>query len=103
MGCPAGPYSQKTVAYGTTADTRTCTECTCGGATCSGTLTVFDNVGCDTTSDAVALPLATCISLGQKYADFSASLAGSHSCLPITSAPMGSFAGSDPATMCCMP
>lgn len=103
MDCPAGPYSQKTVAYGSTADDRGCTACSCGSPTCSGTLTVYDNIGCNTNFDTVALPLAACTNMGQKYSDFSASLAVSHACVPSMATPTGSFSGSAATTICCVP
>lgn len=101
--CPVSPYSERAVYYGDFADTRSCSECTCGTptGTCGGTVD-FRNGECDG-------PAFEQVGLG----DCSGNLSGNYlfatyvpsdgACAASNSVVQGSAQGTQPATFCCLP
>lgn len=106
--CPAGPYSEHRVLYGSIDDKRGCTACQCGmaqGQTCDGSVFVYANETC--TEDEFELPaVLQCVGhSGIRSARFVITneepFGGS--CPTSGGEPTGAATAADPLTLCCLP
>jgi hypothetical protein len=114
--CPpvaGSPFSAKHIFYGSAADTRSCSACSCdvsAGATCTGTITWYGTTNCSGASTAtlnVNTTGTTCAavagnpSVGSRKGTFTAPTGGT--CAPIGGQPMGMATPQSPTTFCCIP
>src|SRR5262249_31414349 len=107
--CPPG-YSNPVVFYGSVADTRSCSACSCSpaqGSTCSSSVTIYADSTCSAQlgSIVVTSPASVCLSfppgspLGSKKATTPTYHAGS--CQASGGVMSGSLELKEPATFCC--
>ena len=109
LDCPPGAYTQKTTLFGGADDTRSCSACACGnpgGATCSGTTTIFDGPGCvnplvDVPHNNTCVQLSSAPSLSLSYRYKPGTPGGT--CNASGGAPLGNVTPKDPVTVCCAP
>jgi hypothetical protein len=115
--CPPGQFSQQHLFYTDKTDTRTCTSCACGapaGASCSATVTVYNNQqvnSCDAAHLIATLHPSTaagdCTNITgnpatvSRKAVFTAPTGGT--CAASGGVPMGTAVPASPRTYCCIP
>jgi hypothetical protein len=105
--CPSGGYSQRSLAYTSIDDTRSCSACSCdkdclyeyrlydaaADLTCSNAPLVDENAG---TGCPLVTPSAGKVRVG-------VSMTGTGACSASGGSPMGSALASGPVTVCCAP
>ena len=107
--CPPGPYSAYHVYYSGLNDTRSCTTCSCGGATatggsCSGTIDLYSGSSCTgTTPRTFAFGTTTCLALSSpQFALGTYAPAGGGCGAGIGGQSAGSASATGATTVCCM-
>jgi hypothetical protein len=112
LGCPAGPYSQKTVLFGNATDQRDCDNCSCAPAQadCSGTVTnwVGDSGTCTSAIQTMSwgVPKTNCTPNGSAYFNFGIrydAMPKNAACPSKGGQPKGSAYPTLPTTLCCTP
>jgi hypothetical protein len=105
VACPAGPYSERSVAYTGIDDTRGCTDCTCDTptGTCGGTVRYISGCGGGLGVLHGQTPPGDCISMNSSPAAVSYTPDPDLSCQASGGVPEGEANPADPITLCCMP
>ncbi len=102
--CPDGQYSEKLSYWAGVDDQRDCSNCTCGQAvaSCSGSMHVFDAIGCGGNQVADVPNNFTCV--GATGQSVGLNFTGESNC-PIQTMPeaMGTIAPAGNFTFCCQP
>lgn len=105
VACPLSGYSDKHVVYETTTDTRSCSSCTCGGASggsCSQNVITYSDTGCSQQSGSFNTS-ANCATVSNVVRfKFTPTVTVSGSCPPQVT-PTGACAEANPTTVCCQP
>jgi hypothetical protein len=103
--CPGGGYGVKHLYYTAVDDTRSCTNCTCGGATggsCDFTVTGYTSTTSSCTGGAIIYGNGTKCAGVQQPGDFRMTVMSTGgTCAPSTSTATGTAAPIDPVTVCC--
>jgi hypothetical protein len=103
-GCPSGQYSKRHVYYTRIADTRSCSDCSCGHD-CAYTWQIFD--AADTTcagapvTELDAADQCTAVTPSAGTLPVRASVTGTGACTPSGGDPTGGIDGENPITACC--
>ncbi len=108
IDCPIEHYTDKTVIYGSLADDRDCSACTCDGPTgitCQGLTNVYSNQSCTLGEVTVPNDGASCTEApGLKSVRFTVSSGpDGGSCDPSGGQPTGAATPGDGTTVCCIP
>jgi hypothetical protein len=105
LACPAGPYTEKQLVFAGIDDDRGCTSCTCGGPSgvaCTGTTTVYGQIGCP--GGATMVPHdGSCVNTDAKSMIYAPDPPSGGSCPEQGGAPTGSAEPATPITICCVP
>jgi len=104
--CPSGDYTERSVVerYVLANDTRGCdTPCTCASfdAACSGSLTVYDTMGCTGNSTWLAIDGCTYSGFDVGSVEYVPVVSGT--CVPGARTPIGDAGAFDTTTVCCKP
>ncbi len=110
LPCPGAAYTERTVVYRATTDTRGCSPCSCGppaGSTCAGSTYIYSDSGCGAPygpipDNAVCYPFGGAAPIGAVLVAPAAAPAGG-ACGASPVAPVGEVVPSDPLTVCCLP
>ena len=101
--CPAGYERSSTTIYADADDTRSCSTCSCSvdGATCSGTVTAYNNSSC--TQNPTNMTQAICYGFtgGPFWVKYVPGASSPGTCVASGGAAMGAVTPALPTTVCC--
>ncbi len=104
--CPDGPFSERSVAFGSYDDTRACAPCGCGpveDAGCNEQVVGYSDGGCSQNpASLVVAPACTTAPVDFSSARLTA-VTPSGSCAPSAGTPLGAATAAEPTTLCCRP
>ena len=103
--CPSAYYAVARQYYTGDLDTRGCTPCSCGPATGSAcgnsAVYTYSDVGCTSAHGTMPAPVACSSLAGASAVSFNGGAPTGGSCAPDGGQPNGSFAPTNPYTICC--
>jgi hypothetical protein len=105
VACPAGPYTERSVAYTSIEDTRECSDCTCGTptGTCGGLVRYVSACSGDFIGLYATTAPGACTTMNTSPSAVSYAPEPQVSCMPSGGQAQGEANPAAPITVCCLP